>query len=223
MPAPISIIIPTLNAETELPGAIAALMEGLEAGLIRELIISDGGSSDGTMQIAEAAGAEWISGDPSRGGQLRRGAETARADWLLFLHADTQLAPGWTEAVSAHMAAGGAGYFWLRFRAVGIGAWQTARWANLRSRFFGLAYGDQGLLIRRTEYAAAGGYDDIPLMEDVAFARRLRLTPIGHIARTGAARYKKGGWYRRGASNLITLALYYAGVSPARLAARYRR
>ncbi|MEM6727961.1 MAG: TIGR04283 family arsenosugar biosynthesis glycosyltransferase [Pseudomonadota bacterium] len=221
MPAPLSIVIPTRNAARDLPGALGSLMEGLEAGMIRELIVSDGGSDDATLAIAEAAGADVLEGAPGRGGQLGRGAEAARAPWLLFLHADTQLAPGWPEAVARHIESGTPGYFWLRFRAPGLGARQTERWANLRSRVFGLPFGDQGLLISRGDYEAAGGFDDLPLMEDVALARRLTLRPIHHVATTAPDRYLAQGWYRRGAKNLLTLARYFLGASPAVLARKY--
>ena len=79
MRAPISVVIPTLNAEAPLTGCLTALMEGLEAGLIRELIISDGGSTDMTLTLAEAWGAEIVTGPASRGGQLRRGCAKARS------------------------------------------------------------------------------------------------------------------------------------------------
>ncbi|WP_425100040.1 TIGR04283 family arsenosugar biosynthesis glycosyltransferase [Tropicibacter sp. S64] len=224
MRAPITIIIPTLNAERGLPACLSALGEGLSAGLIRELIVSDGGSSDGTVRMAEAAGAELVSGPASRGGQLRRGAEVAQGDWLLFLHADTVLEEGWSEAVLAVLATPGAYHFRLRFDAKGVMPRLVAGWANLRSRLFGLPYGDQGLLIHRSLYDALGGFDDMPLMEDVALARRakgrLRVLPVAAV--TSAEKYRSQGWLRRGGRNMITLARYFAGVDPERLAKRYR-
>jgi len=102
MSAPFSIIIPTLNAATQLPATLNALLPGVEAGLVRELIVSDGGSTDETLDIADDAGAEIITGPKGRGGQLRRGAEAARAEWLLFVHADTHLAPDWVLAARYH-------------------------------------------------------------------------------------------------------------------------
>ncbi|KIC14795.1 TIGR04283 family arsenosugar biosynthesis glycosyltransferase [Leisingera sp. ANG-Vp] len=226
MPAPVSIVIPTLNAAEELPAALEHLMEGLAAGLIRELVISDGGSSDDTRAIAEAAGAEWISGAPSRGGQLRRGCAAAKGDWLLVLHADTHLQPGWAAAVAQHLTDGQGepAYFRLRFRARGLGPGWVAGWANLRSRLFGLPYGDQGLLIRRGTYQDAGGYPDQPLMEDVALVRRLEgLTALPCAALTSAMRYQKAGWMTRGARNLWTLTRYFLGTSPEKLAHSYRK
>ena len=77
MPAPISIVIPTLNASGSLPGTLQSLMEGVQVGLIRELVITDGGSTDETLVIAEETGARIVEGPPSRGGQLRRGCQTA--------------------------------------------------------------------------------------------------------------------------------------------------
>lgn len=226
MPAPVSIVIPTLNAEAELPAALEHLMEGLAAGLIRELVISDGGSADATRAIAQAAGAEWISGAPSRGGQLRRGCAAAQGEWLLVLHADTHLEPGWAAAVSRHLqeGQGAAACFRLRFRARGLMPAWVAGWANLRSRLFGLPYGDQGLLIRRADYEAAGSYPDQPLMEDVALAQRLSgLTMLPSAALTSAARYQRAGWLSRGGRNLWTLARYFLGAAPEKLANSYRK
>lgn len=225
MRAPISIVIPTLNAADALPGCVESLMEGLNAGLIREVIISDGGSTDDTQRIADAIGAQVVNGAPSRGGQLRRGCAKARGDWLLVLHADTVLMPGWADVVSDHLGQGGAACFRLAFRARGIGAAWVAGWANLRTRVFGLPYGDQGLLLPRDLYDRTGGFDDIPLMEDVALVCALATSPklLDCVATTSAERYQRGGWLRRGARNLWTLTRYFAGVSPDRLVRAYRR
>ena len=222
MRAPISVVIPTLNAEGQLPESLGALAHGLE--LVRELIVSDGGSADATLRIAEEAGARVVTGPAGRGGQLRRGADAAQGDWILFLHADTHLPAGWADAATAHMPSGAAGWFRLAFRSRGPGARWTARWANLRSRA-GLPYGDQGLLMPRALYGDVGGFDDVPLMEDVAMARKLRgrLRPIGATVTTSAERYEARGWMRQGARNLGTLARHLAGASPEDLAARYHR
>ncbi len=225
MRAPISVIIPTLNAQAALGVALTSLMEGLDRGLIREVIVSDGGSQDGTGLVAQAWGAEIVQGAPSRGGQLRKGCAAARGDWLLILHADTQLAPGWSSAAEAHLTSERAAWFQLRFDDTGLAAGLVAGWANLRARFLGLPYGDQGLLISRDLYAASGGYPDQPLMEDVALARALRgqLTGLQAAAITSADKYRDQGWLRRGARNLWTLLRYFAGVPADRLARAYRR
>lgn len=225
MRAPISVIIPTLNAESGLSRCLESLMEGLEAGLIRELIVSDGGSSDATGAIAQAWGAEVLLGPASRGGQLRRGCARAEGTWLLVLHADTALAPGWAAAMRDHMnTCSDAGWCRLRFDCPGPAAWSVARWANLRSHV-GLPYGDQGLLLPRALYDQVGGYADIPLMEDVALVRALRgqMRRIDAVAVTSADKYVRQGWLRRGARNLLTLIRYRAGWDPELLARRYRR
>ncbi|MFD3190256.1 TIGR04283 family arsenosugar biosynthesis glycosyltransferase [Sedimentitalea sp. HM32M-2] len=227
MPAEISVIVPTLDAAEQLPDCLAALIEGLSAGLIRELIVTDGGSRDDSRRIADAAGAVIVTGDASRGGQLRRGVALARGRWLLVLHADTTLEPGWAAAVAQHLQSGQgqAAYFRLAFRARGLMPVWVAGWANLRARLFGLPFGDQGLLLRRDVYERAGGYPDQPLMEDVALVQALDSAPVVLSARafTSAEKYRRTGWLRRGLRNLWTLARYFAGVDPQRLAASYRR
>lgn len=223
MRAKLTVVMPTLDAEAGLMQSLAPLAEGLSAGLIRELVISDGGSGDATLMIAEEAGAEIVTGPPSRGAQLRRGAEAARGEWLLFLHADTVLPPGWPDVVLAHLENGRPAHFRLRFGHSGFAAFLVAGWANLRSRMFHLPYGDQGLLISKSEYDAAGGYPDIPLMEDVAMARKLgkRLVVLSATATTSAEKYVRDGWFRRGARNLSLLLRYLMGADPVRLARRY--
>ena len=227
MPAPLSIIIPTLNAANDIGPCLAALTEGLGAGLVRELIITDGGSDDDIMAVADEAGAVFLTGKPGRGAQLSRAALASRGRWFLFLHADTVLAENWSDAVLRHLQENPdkAGYFDLRFDAKGIKSRLVAGWANLRSRLFGLPYGDQGLLISAQLYKNIGGYQSIPLMEDVDIARRLskRLAPLNHVVVTSAIRYQRDGWFARGWRNLSTVALYYAGRSPEKLAKRYLR
>ena len=226
MRAPLSIIMPTLDAGPGLGPVLGALWEGVGAGLVGEVVVSDGGSTDGTPEAAAEAGAVIVEGPAGRGGQLARGAAAAGGAWFLFLHADTVLAPGWAAAVRAHMAAhpGRAGWFRLAFDAPGTAPRLVAGWANLRARAFALPYGDQGLLVPRALYERAGGYPDIPLMEDVALARRIgrRMRALDAVAVTGAGRYLAEGWVRRGARNLWTLARYFAGADPARLARGYR-
>ncbi len=225
MRAPISVVIPTLNAGESLPGCLGALGEGLQTGLIRELIVSDGGSQDATLEIAEAAGAVLVQGAPSRGGQLRRGAQVAQGAWFLFLHADSWLEPGWSDEVLAHMACDRAGYFRLRFADGGLPGRMVAGWANLRSRMFGLPFGDQGLLLPSDLYDAAGGYPDIPLMEDVALARALkgRFSPLGTDIITSAERYRRDGWVKRSLKNAGTQTRFFLGVDPEALVKSYRK
>lgn len=225
MTAPISVIIPTLNAAANIGPTLAALAEGLDAGLVGELIIVDGGSSDGIEAIADGIGAHFKTVLPSRGGQLATGAALATRPWLLFIHADTVLSEGWLSAVQAHFAAPDkAGYFRLRFDASGLAPRLVAGWANLRSHLFGLPYGDQALLISAALYAQVGGYPNQPLMEDVVLNRALKgkLLQLNADAVTSASKYQ-GQWLRRGTRNLSLLIRYFFGASPEVLAKRYRR
>ncbi|SFC03684.1 TIGR04283 family arsenosugar biosynthesis glycosyltransferase [Tropicimonas isoalkanivorans] len=224
MTAPLSVVIPTLNAEAALRGSLPGVFEGVAAGLVRDLVISDGGSGDETVALAEAVGAHVVRGDAGRGGQLRRGCAAARGAWLLVLHADTHLPAGWVDVVEAAMVEPDcAGAFRLSFRARGVAPRIVAGWANLRSRALRLPYGDQGLLLSRALYERSGGYLDIPLMEDVALARalgrRVRLLPA--TVSTSADRYAAQGWVGQGARNLWRLARYMTGVPPERLARGY--
>ncbi|MEO1284480.1 MAG: glycosyltransferase [Pseudomonadota bacterium] len=223
MPAKLSIVVPTLNAQDGLARSLPPLSEGLTTGLIRDLVISDGGSTDATLQIAEAAGARTLQGVASRGGQLRRGAEAADGEWLFFLHADTVLPPGWADAVAMQMTTGRPAWCPLRFDHGGLPARCVAGWANLRARAFALPYGDQGLLISRDEYAHVGGFRDQPLMEDVAMVRLLgrRLMPLPFTVTTSAEKYLRDGWLRRGGRNLGLLARYLGGADPETLAKKY--
>ena len=225
MPAPISIVIPTLDSAATLGPCLAALTDGVFEGLVAELIFADGGSTDDLAAVADAAGARIVMAPPGRGTQLAAACAAARGDSLLVIHGDTTLAQGWTQAVRDHLNdhADKAGWFRLRFDTTAPMGRIVAGWANLRARWLGLPYGDQGLLIPARLYRTSGGYPHIPLMEDVALVRRLPLKRIDAVATTSATRYEADGWLRRGARNLGTLALYFAGVAPERLAKRYAR
>ena len=115
-------------------------------------------------------------------------------------------------------------YFRLSFDAQGFAPRWVAGWANLRSRVFGLPYGDQALLIRRVDYQAVGGFPDIPLMEDVALVRKLpKISGLNATITTSASRYQKTGWLRRGLKNVTILIRYFLGADPEKLARIYRR
>jgi rSAM/selenodomain-associated transferase 2 len=216
----LSIVIPTLNAALTLKDCLARL-----AG-VRDIIVVDGGSWDGTQAIAEAAGARLVVTGPGRGAQLRLGAEAARGDWLLFLHADTLLAPGWLDAVRAHIEASPEAAGCFRFR-LDARAWQARlieAGVALRVWTLGLPYGDQGLLVSRSLYERVGGYAEVPLMEDVDLIRRvgrLRLRILQADALTSAVRWRRDGWFRRSARNLSCLMLHRFGMSEERLARLY--
>lgn len=217
----LSLVIPTLNAE-------AGLADTLErVGTADEIVVADGGSIDATAAIAERHGARLIRAPKGRGAQLAAGAEAARGDWLLFLHADTVPGRRWRAAVEAHVAAAPDKAACFRFR-LADRAWQ-ARWIErgvaLRVRLLALPYGDQGLLVPRALYDAVGGYRPLPLMEDVDLVRRIgrrRLRLLEEAASTSSARWRREGWGRRSVRNITCLALYGLGASPQRLARFYR-
>ncbi len=232
----LDVIIPTLDAAAQIEPTLAALAEGRggEApqgiggghGLIREVLVVDGGSVDDTVIRARRAGARVISSPRGRGSQLAARAEASEADWLLFLHADTRLEPGWCGRVAAFIEAapGGdrAAVFTLAFDDSSVHARGLARLANWRARRFALPYGDQGLVVSRALYDRLGGFLPLPLMEDVDLVRRIgraRLVHLDAVAVTSADRYRRWGWWPRAARNLTLLALYFLGV-PATLLKR---
>jgi rSAM/selenodomain-associated transferase 2 len=217
----LSVVIPALDAAETLPAALAALEPTREAGLLREVLVVDGGSADGTTQIAADWGARVREAPRGRGAQLAAGADAAVGRWLLFLHADTRLAPGWDAAARGFMAAPGsarrAAAFRLALDDADPRARRIARLANWRARRFGLPYGDQGLLIARSFYRELGGYRPLPLMEDVDLVRRIgrrRLAILEAEAVTSALRYRRDGWWLRPLRNLALLGLYFLGAPP---------
>ncbi|MFN3389778.1 MAG: TIGR04283 family arsenosugar biosynthesis glycosyltransferase [Allosphingosinicella sp.] len=214
----LSAVIPALNAADGLAGCLASL------GADVERVVVDGGSTDATRAVAEAAGARVVEAPRGRGVQLARGAEAAAGDWLLFLHADTRLSPGWREAAEAHMRRRPDEAACFRFR-LDDDAWQARlieAGVALRVRLLRLPYGDQGLLVPRSLYEAAGGYRPMPLMEDVDLVRRLgRVRVLDAAAVTSAARWRRDGWWRRSGRNLLCLTLYRSGMSADRVARLY--
>ena len=223
----LSIVIPARDAGATLGGVLDALAR--PAGPDREIVLVDGGSSDGTAALARDRGARVVETAPGRGAQLAEGARRARGRWLLFLHADTVLADGWAGAAAGFRADPANRERAAAFR---FALDDTARAARRleaivawRTRRLGLPYGDQGLLISRDFYDALGGYRPLVLMEDVDLVRRIgrrRLAVLDVAAVTSAARYRDGGYLRRPARNLACLGLYFLGVPPARIAGLYR-
>jgi rSAM/selenodomain-associated transferase 2 len=214
----LSVVIPALNAEASLAATLTSAAEA------DEVIVANGGSADATVMIAVSAAARVVAAPRGRGTQLAAGAAAATGDWLLFLHADTVLPPGW-RAVADGFAArhpDRAAYFCLRLDDAAPAARRIERAVEWRARVLGLPYGDQGLLIPAALYRALGGYRALPLMEDVDLARRLgrsRLVALPLAATTSASRYRRDGWRLRPLRNLLCLGLWLAGV-PLRLIVR---
>jgi rSAM/selenodomain-associated transferase 2 len=217
----LSIVIPTLNAADTLGAAIAALGDAVGVGSEAEIIVVDGGSVDGTPALAASCGAQVIATPPGRGGQLAVGAQAARREWLLFLHADTILEPGWPRAIehfiSKHENETRAATFRFALDDDSAAARRLEKLVAWRCRRLGLPYGDQGLVIARAFYDRLGGFRPLPLMEDVDFVRRIgrrRLDMLDARAVTSAARYRRNGWLLRSARNLCCLTLYFLGLPP---------
>lgn len=209
-----SIVIPTLNAGADL----ARLLPRLQ-GVAREVIVTDGGSTDDSRAVAGAHGARLIEGPPGRGPQLARGAQAAHGDWLLFLHADVVPGAGWADALRGHLAAPGsaerAAVFRFALDDPSPQARRVEHLADWRARRLALPYGDQGLLISRPLYERIGGYRPLPMMEDVDIVRRIgrdRLVQLDAPLVSSAVRYRRDGWLRRPARNIFCLLLFLGGV-----------
>ncbi len=226
MPAFLSIVIPTLNSTKTIAPTLMSLSEGITTGLIKELIISDGNSTDAINEMCEEIGAILINGQKGRGIQLHRGAMQAKGEWILFIHSDTVLPIGWTDAFFNHIKTKKkAGYCKLTFDEASIKAKIVSTGANLRSKFLKLPYGDQTLLISRKLYKGIGGYPDLPIMEDVSIAKLLKnnldLIPIN--VKTSSKRYKQNGWFGQSIKNLTLFIMFKLGVDPKKLAKIYNK
>ncbi len=170
----ISIIIPTINEANNLPLLLSDLLTTYREG---EIIIIDCGSEDRTIDVAKIYGAKvYRSKEKNRGLQLDIGAKNSKGEWLIFLHADTRLTHDWYRKINS-VFNGDKNYIYyfkfkinhkkMIFRVLEI-------LVNLRSKFFKQPYGDQGLIIHKTNYLKNNGFRKIPLMEDVEFLRRLK-------------------------------------------------
>lgn len=215
----ISVIIPTLNAQSGLAATLTALVPATVDGIVREVIVVDGGSTDRTAAIADEAGTRFVTRSGGRGYQLLAGAHRARFPWLLFLHADTILQSGWEREATALMEAVDSGKrpltaaaFRFALDDAGIGPRVLEALVRLRCALFRLPYGDQGLLMPKLLYTEIGGHCALPLMEDVDIARKLKRRRIAMLparATTDAHRFRRSGYTRRSARNLMCLALYF--------------
>ncbi len=218
----LAIVVPTLNEETglrrNLPAALAAA---------DQVVVSDGGSTDGTLAAARELGAEIVTGPPGRGGQLTRGARAADAPLLLFLHADTRLPADGVSLIREAVADGAVGGgFLVRFDEGGSLLRLGERLINARTRLTGLPLGDQAQFATREAFHALEGYRDWPILEDLDFALRLRRLGRTVLIRspvtTAARRFVQQGIVKTVATNWLIWLLFFCGVSPHRLARLYR-
>lgn len=221
-PGVISIVVPVVNEASRIDRTLRSLVDAEDV----EVIIVDGGSEDGTVDIASTFNVRVISTRRGRGRQMNAGAAVATGEVLLFLHADTRLPGRFQQTVHSTLDSGcSAGAFRLSID----GERRGLRWiewgANLRSRLLQLPYGDQGLFLRAKQFYRMGGFADLPLMEDFEFCRRLRRT--GRIAiapcavSTSARRWLALGLLRTTLVNQFCIAGYMLGIPLRRLSRLY--
>ncbi len=220
-----SVIVPAVNEESRVAGAVSSAWA---AGAV-EVIVVDGGSCDETCRLAVEAGARLISSRPGRALQQNAGARATRGDVLLFLHADCRLpvdaGKQVEEALDDTSVVGGA--FCQAIDARG----RLFRWLERGNAWRAgrrqVPYGDQGVFVRRNCFEAVGGFPEVPLMDDVMLARKLRR--VGRLAvvrgplQVDARRWRQRGLIRQTLLNWCLLVAWTCGVSPDRLAEFYRR
>ncbi len=211
-------MIPCLNEGNNLERAIFSIgRHGVE------VIVADGGSADGTLDVASRLGAVAVESPMGRGVQMDSGAARATGDVMLFLHADTVLPPKWFDALSSAMEDKGtvAGAFSLSIGSKGFFFRLMEVLVRIRSRRLGLIYGDQAIFVRKKSFFEAGGFKRLPLMEDVDCVKRLRklgkVVLLDERVTTSSRRWDAGGTLKNSLRNLALLSLYFLGVSPERL------
>jgi rSAM/selenodomain-associated transferase 2 len=218
----ISIIIPALNEAS----CIAPCVQSLRRQGPGEIIVADGGSSDGTPEHARAAD-RVIAAPRGRAAQMNAGAAVARGEHLLFLHADCRLADGTLAAIGSCLRRPRviAGCLTMRVDAEGMMYRCIEACATARVRLTGIAYGDQGLFLRRVDFVRLGGFPALRFMEDVFFSSRLaghgRMVVMPHAIHVSPRRWEKAGIVRQTLRNWALTALAMAGVQPDRLATYY--
>ncbi|WP_288246453.1 TIGR04283 family arsenosugar biosynthesis glycosyltransferase [uncultured Prochlorococcus sp.] len=169
-----SIIIPTINEANNLPLLLSDLLTSHKEG---EIIVVDCGSEDRTVDVANIYGAKiYQSKEKNRGLQLDIGAKNSKGEWLIFLHADTRLTHDWFRKINSIFKGNKNYIYYFKFKVnhkkMNFRILEVI--VNLRSKFFKQPYGDQGLIIHKTNYFKNNGFRKIPLMEDVDFLRRLK-------------------------------------------------
>ncbi|MFQ5719287.1 MAG: TIGR04283 family arsenosugar biosynthesis glycosyltransferase [Acidobacteriota bacterium] len=216
----LTVIVPCLDEQVHL----ASLLPELARSGARVIVV-DGGSSDESVALARSVrGIEVIESTPPRAAQMNEGAARAGSPALMFLHADAVPPPDFAAQVETTLAdpevAGGA--FALGIDAPGVAAWVVSRGATLRSRITRTPYGDQGIFVRQSVFAALGGFAPWPFMEDLEFTHRLkragRIRLLPERVTVSARRWRAQGYARTTLHNTILAACFYLGIEPLRFA-----
>jgi len=221
---PVTAIIPTLNEEDWIAGAV----ESAFAAGASEVIVADAGSVDRTSRFATRAGARMLLCEPQRARQLNLGARAASHDALVFLHADSRLPLGAAQAVEdALMRGADFGGFRIAFIEPSGRLRFAAALINLRTSLTRCPWGDQAQFVRRDTFLGLGGFLDIPLMEDYELAvrmkRRGRSVLLPMTVTTSGRRFLRKGLLRTASHNWRTVIRYRMGADIAELARSYRK
>lgn len=228
----VAIVVPLFNEVERVPGLLKML-----AGVnVDEVVLVDGGSQDGTLDLLDhslhaslqQSGFRWLQSKKGRASQMNAGASVCQSETVLFLHADTEIDAVAIASARDAMADSEVigGRFDLKLSGMHPMFRLIEQMINLRSRFTKISTGDQAMFVRRDIFEKLGGFSDQPLMEDVEFSKRLkqqgRVTCLRETVTTSSRRWEQAGMFRTILLMWKLRFLYWAGVSPKRLANSYR-
>ncbi len=221
----ISIVIPTLNERGNLAGNLASCHPPEDV----EIIVVDGGSIDGTPELAQRPDVKLVISKPGRGKQMNVGARMAKGEIVLFLHGDTVLPQGYYPQIISVLEGEGvvAGAFRLSIDGKPVSLRIIENVVNLRARILQMPFGDQALFMKKSMFEQVGGFQEIPIMEDFDLVRELRKRGRIGIAEgailTSGRRWERFGPWRTTLMNQIAIMAHLLGISPVTIAKFYHR
>lgn len=231
----LSVVVPTLDEEEWLEHCLRTVRASFDyGGVDGEIVVCDGGSTDATLEVASRVGVDaTVSAPPGRARQLNRGADRARGEALVFLHADTLVPAEWAASIRAALERGASGG-WCELEilpegpsgAAANGLAAVARGINWRTRLFETATADQSLFVRRSLFETLGGFPDVPILEGAEMASMLRehgrIRLLETAVRVSGRRWERAGLVRATLSMYAVRAGYLCGVDPDQLARLWR-